>query len=255
MAGGAVLVGIGLGGAAPALRPWSRPTDPETLIIVAAWWTAVLLVAWLALSVVLWVGRIRRPGRRRRPLRLTAPGSRRVAEALLLVVTAACSPPGEGAEPPRIEILGPAAAPAAPPALPSESSTTSSGAVGPTTSSGPVAAASGSEPSVPIPYDGPYRSPLLHWLTGTQNDQDESAAPAAAASRTHVVERGEHFWSIARTTVATARGRPPSEAEIADYWVGLIRVNGDRIRSGDPDLIHPGEVLVLPPVKPAGGEP
>ncbi len=35
---------------------------------------------------------------------------------------------------------------------------------------------------------------------------------------------------------------------MANYWVVVIEANRSRVRSGDPDLIYPGEVIVLPPV-------
>jgi hypothetical protein len=61
------------------------------------------------------------------------------------------------------------------------------------------------------------------------------------------VERGDHFWGIAETTLAQAWGRPPTDAEIVGYWRTLIDVNRDRLAPpGDPDLIHPGQRFVLP---------
>ncbi len=55
------------------------------------------------------------------------------------------------------------------------------------------------------------------------------------------VEEGEHFWAIAEQNLAAAYGRQPTEAEIRPYWLALIEANQDRITSGDPDVIHPGE--------------
>lgn len=65
----------------------------------------------------------------------------------------------------------------------------------------------------------------------------------------HRVEPGEHLWGIAEDVVAGATGRPGTElgaADIAPYWRRLVDANTDRLRSGDPDLIHPGEELVVP---------
>jgi hypothetical protein len=36
--------------------------------------------------------------------------------------------------------------------------------------------------------------------------------------------------------------------EIAVYWLKVCSVNRDSLRSGDPDLIYPGEIVKLPPV-------
>jgi hypothetical protein len=38
----------------------------------------------------------------------------------------------------------------------------------------------------------------------------------------------------------------PTAAEITPVWVEVIAANRDRLRSGDPDLIFPGEIVVLP---------
>ncbi|MDF1596709.1 MAG: LysM peptidoglycan-binding domain-containing protein [Acidimicrobiia bacterium] len=69
-------------------------------------------------------------------------------------------------------------------------------------------------------------------------------------SETHAVEVGESLWSIAEHRLRLTTGTPPSDAATATYWVELIAANRDRLISGDPDLIYPGEVLVIPPVAP-----
>ena len=61
-----------------------------------------------------------------------------------------------------------------------------------------------------------------------------------------VVRRGDHMWGLAEARLATKLGRPPTNQEIAPYWTRVVDINRQRIRSGDPDLIFPGEVLVLP---------
>jgi nucleoid-associated protein YgaU len=67
---------------------------------------------------------------------------------------------------------------------------------------------------------------------------------------THAVEVGESLWSIAEHRLRVTTGTPPPDAATATYWVELIAANRPRLISGDPDLIYPGEVLVLPPVAP-----
>ena len=70
------------------------------------------------------------------------------------------------------------------------------------------------------------------------------------AARTVIVRRGDHMWSLAESHLAHITGRNDlSEHEIARYWVRVINENRSRIRSGNPDLIYPGEALVLPPVE------
>ncbi len=52
----------------------------------------------------------------------------------------------------------------------------------------------------------------------SSSEPEDSVGPAASV--THVVVSGEHFWSIAeRTARRGARRQPASMAEITDYWV------------------------------------
>lgn len=65
-----------------------------------------------------------------------------------------------------------------------------------------------------------------------------------------VVKSGDHMWSLAEQRLIQVRDREVSDTEIAPYWLQVIGVNLSRIRSGDPDLILPGEILILPVVDP-----
>ena len=73
------------------------------------------------------------------------------------------------------------------------------------------------------------------------------SAPATAA--THTVTLGDNLWSIAAATIAVRSGRSVedlSPADIAPYWARLVERNRARVRSGNPSLVYPGEVLELP---------
>lgn len=75
---------------------------------------------------------------------------------------------------------------------------------------------------------------------------EEVRHPAATPATTTgaasvVVERGDHLWKISERHLE--RGLP-----VAPYWRKVIETNTSRLRSGDPDLIFPGEVIELPPV-------
>jgi len=63
---------------------------------------------------------------------------------------------------------------------------------------------------------------------------------------TVVVEKGDHLWSISADHLEATLSRSPSSLEITPYWREVIEDNRDRLRSGDPDLIYPGETVVLP---------
>lgn len=78
-----------------------------------------------------------------------------------------------------------------------------------------------------------------------------TARPAAATAPTdHVVVPGDHLWGISVERLTAAFGRAPSEVETATYWSELVDANRSTLRSGDPDLIFPGEVVTCPPVNP-----
>lgn len=74
-------------------------------------------------------------------------------------------------------------------------------------------------------------------------------APAPAAGRTWLVQRGDHFWSIARRVLAEAWNRPPAAHEVAPFWRALVADNRSRLADPDnPDLLFAGQVLTVPAV-------
>lgn len=70
----------------------------------------------------------------------------------------------------------------------------------------------------------------------------------AADGETVVVEAGDHLWKISESRLDDILRRRPTDAEVSPYWREVIDVNRATLRSGDPDLIYPGEVVVLPPM-------
>jgi DNA-binding SARP family transcriptional activator len=69
--------------------------------------------------------------------------------------------------------------------------------------------------------------------------------PAAAAPLEHTVEPGENLWSISAGALRTPTDPTPSDREIAPYWETVIAANSPPI--SDPNLIYPGEEVLLPP--------
>jgi hypothetical protein len=64
---------------------------------------------------------------------------------------------------------------------------------------------------------------------------------------TYTVRVGDHLWKIA-TEVVSAHGGASGRRAVASYWAELVRVATPQLRSGDPNLIYPGETLELPPL-------
>lgn len=73
----------------------------------------------------------------------------------------------------------------------------------------------------------------------------EPASAAGDHPDEWVVAPGESFWSIAEEVVAERLGRRGTDAEVAGYWAQLVDANRDRLVTADPDLIYPGQQLVL----------
>lgn len=76
-------------------------------------------------------------------------------------------------------------------------------------------------------------------------------APARVEVAEIVVEPGDNLWELAARQVAASTGRGRADvddAEIAPYWVLVCDTNRARLRSGDPNLVYPGERIALPPI-------
>ena len=76
----------------------------------------------------------------------------------------------------------------------------------------------------------------------------ETEPTASFVPGEHRVAPGDNLWTIAADRLATHLARVPTEAEVARYWAVVVEVNGPHVRSGDPDLVFPGELVTLPPL-------
>jgi len=90
----------------------------------------------------------------------------------------------------------------------------------------------------------PTTAPPEPTETETETETTDGAEPPAPIEV--VVVPGDHLWGLAASRIADALGRKPLEHEIAPYWRDVIDENRGRLRSGNPDVIFPGEVIVLP---------
>lgn len=222
---------------------WSRNRDPELAMLSALRLLGLAVSAWLVASSVLYrlAVRSRRPLLRRLVGSFTLPAIRVLVERGAVVSLTAASflggatgawaradPPPTGGEVVVEEPVVRDAATAPTGSSPSTSSATRSTATSGTTEDGPSPA--------------PEREP-----------------PAAAAlprakpeTGVHIVEPGESFWLIAVRLVAerlTVSSPALSAADVHATWVELVEANRATIRSGNPNLIYPGEALAIPRVR------
>jgi nucleoid-associated protein YgaU len=94
-----------------------------------------------------------------------------------------------------------------------------------------------SSPPGPAPAPAPTAAP------GPAPAPSTASPPSATSSWR--VERGQHLWGIAEATVHARGG---GAAQVPGYWRTLVEANRDRLVVRDrPDLIFPGQDLVLPP--------
>lgn len=72
------------------------------------------------------------------------------------------------------------------------------------------------------------------------------AGTVAGEYTTYVVQPGDSIWSVSSRHAERNRSGPVPISLVIEVWRQVVELNRDRIRSGDPDLIHPGEMLLLP---------
>lgn len=78
---------------------------------------------------------------------------------------------------------------------------------------------------------------LLHPINSSHEETSDEAAAASV-----VVVEGDHLWKISARHLGATAGNE----QIAPYWRQVVETNAPHLRSGDPDLIYPGEVVQLP---------
>jgi hypothetical protein len=182
-------------------------TDGDTLALVAASGLVALLLLWHALGIRCCAASRRRPQQRvLHRLARVAPPWARRAAG---VATFAI-------------VLTPAIAHAAAPTPTTEAATDE-----------PFVRA----PAAPVGPDAPAPVPAT----------PAPPPPAPEAARGHVVVPGDNLWRIASDEVARVRAvTHPTDAAIVPYWHAVVEQNRATLRSGDPSLIYPGEIVTLP---------
>jgi len=101
-------------------------------------------------------------------------------------------------------------------------------------------------------------TPVLHPLVEHAIDEPAPILEpegSYSAPLTWQVRRGDHLWSIAGEHLAIVLDRRPSRDEHRNYWVEVVGTARPIIRSGDPNLIYPGEEIPMPPILNAGVTP
>jgi hypothetical protein len=89
----------------------------------------------------------------------------------------------------------------------------------------------------------PDPTPTSASTTETDTPQDDA--------RSAEVDLGDHLWSLAFDELADNWGREPTDEELTPYWAAMVELNHDLLLPpGDPDVIYPGQHLLIPPPPP-----
>jgi hypothetical protein len=192
----------------------------DELAIGSTWLVAIVCAAWLALTTLACLAAVAggQHGVAADIARFAPPFTRRIlpaalVSALAFAPTAAHAEAGSSSDVPVVRAPPTSTTSPSRPNIASAPAPTSA----PSPSPRPVA------PSAPVPVPVP---------------------PAAA--RTYVVRAGDNLWLIAKAEVVRRGGGAATEGRVAQYWQHVVAANRTTLRSGDPSLIFPGEVVALP---------
>lgn len=143
-----------------------------------------------------------------------------------------------GATPPLPTAPTATAAPTTAPSTTAPPTSTPSTAAPPTTPN--------TAPEAPAP-DAEHRPPNADPIP----DEDTASNQADPTDETaawpeHTVLPGDTLWTIAHDHLTQHHATPVDPGTIATYWRQIIDLNQPRLQSLDPDLIYPGETILLP---------
>jgi len=222
---------------------WLRSAPLEDAVAATAWAAALGVAAWLALTTVGYlVARITRLRRASALLcRATVPLVRRLVDralAISLATSIAAGPalPALAAEPPPpvvFQIAEDGLPHPTAPVLEASSDLDRVIMILP-----PGVAGAGFAPR-PAPNTAPAQEPA--------GPAPESRPPESESR--HTVASGDNLWTIAAAHLRASSDHPPATGEVADYWRRVVAANESTLRSGDPNLIFPGEIVTLPRVE------
>lgn len=216
---------------------------PEDAVLAAVRLIAVAVASWLTVSTLLYAVALatRIPTLIRGVRWITLPGARRVLDALVATTVVASS---------TLAVPGMASATEGPPVgaalqpTPAMPYTPRPAGDGVATQSPPAPVPSSQPRYVPDAVGDP--APLPASLEAAR----PTAAPAPIpAPNTYVLRQGDDLWSVAGRRVAEHTGKRATDLtarEIGRYWVRLLNLNEPHLRSGDPNVVYPGETVLLP---------
>lgn len=127
-----------------------------------------------------------------------------------------------------------------------EPDTTPPSQSGPTTTVGSASEnAEDASPTPPVAEQAPREG---RGAVEGQASPENSAVNSSMPTTEVEVLAGDNLWELAARTMAEQLERAPTDAETAQYWQQVIDANaGGFVDAGNPDLLHVGQAIVLPP--------
>ena len=242
-----VVLGADRPGAPPLAQPsewgrWAADREPLDIAAAGARLIAIAAFGYLLLATITQLALEARGRRQDRPSRCLGRGAPRFVCALTAAAVASTSAAGAS---------GSATGPASPRGPAQHTGGATSAAVQPGMGATMQLVTPGEETSLPWAEDlVPAEPDDGNEVAGTTEEPAAAPAddePTGRAGGEWVVRPGDHLWSIAEEVLAERDGTAPSDADVRELWVRLIDANRDRlVDPEDPDLIVPGQRLVLP---------
>ncbi len=226
-----------------AWRLWLRMTPMEDVVIAALQTIALALSCWLLISTAVYLAARARgvPPAVRAFCRMATPAPlRRLIDRVAAVSTA-------------VSLMGVVAG-----APPSEHAS-------PTPESIPLVRILDGQPGLIVPPGGKSidgravpvgpggRPPSAE--AASLPPSGDAAASAPIPGALYTVQPGDNLWKIAATHLRQAAGRDGdgvTNTHIHGYWTEVIEANLPTLPSRNPNLIHSGETIALPPSSEAG---
>jgi nucleoid-associated protein YgaU len=100
-----------------------------------------------------------------------------------------------------------------------------------------------------VPHDDPPESEETvagdESMTAMDADPESgTVAPPTIPAHQVIVTAGDNLWSLATEALEHHGVADPTSTTVATYW--RLVVGGNRVRSGNANLIVPGEIIEMP---------
>ena len=241
------------------LGRWLDLTAPEDAVTAVVRLVGLVLATWLLASTVLYLAaRTSRVGLLLRGARwATLPFVRKVvdgalAASVLSSAVLSAFPAGAQVPQPAPIVVGLGATTTTAPAHLYGPVAAGDGDGGTSKATSPLPSTLAVRPTTSVPPAPAAAAPPSRASEGELGGlRAQAPTGAGSISHVHTVVAGDNLWTIAEDDLARQSGRKAQDltlAEVAGHWVRVVAANRDRIASGNPNLIFPGETIVCPPL-------